>query len=96
GVGAPTFRFELEDGKVAAVEVLSGAPCGLTDFVAEKILGLPAEDSLPEKAGELHHAYPCLSSMVLDPATGDTIMHKALYLVRDGVKEALEKAQAEK
>ena len=37
GVGVPTFRFELEEGKVAAVEVLSGAACGSTDFVAEKL-----------------------------------------------------------
>ena len=95
GVGVPTFRFQLQDGKVAAVEVLGGAPCGVTDFVAEKLVGLPADDSLPEKAGQLHHAYPCLSSMVLDPATGDTIMHAALYLLRDRVKQALEDARKE-
>ncbi len=92
-VGVPTFKLELEEGRVAGVEVISGAPCGLTDFVAEKMLGLPADDELPEKAGQFHHSYPCLSSMTLDPATGDTIMHKSLYLLRDRVKEALEEAR---
>lgn len=92
GVGVPTFRFEISDGKVAAVEVLSGAPCGLTDFVAEQLVGLPADETLPEKAGQLHHSYPCLSSMVMDPAFGDTIMHKSLFLLRDRVREALAEA----
>ncbi|MBN1458045.1 MAG: hypothetical protein JXA57_00820, partial [Armatimonadetes bacterium] len=92
-VGLPRLRLEIEDGKVAAVEVARGAPCGLTDFVAEKLIGLLADDILPQKAGELHHAYPCLSSMVLDPASGDTIMHKSLYMLRDYVRAALEEAQ---
>ena len=92
-VGMPTFRFEIENGKIAAVEVLRGAPCGLTDFVAEQLLGLPADDAVPEKAGQFHHAYPCLSTMIMDPALGDTIMHKSLFLLRDRVREALEEAR---
>jgi hypothetical protein len=91
-VGVPTFRFEISDGKIAAVEVLLGAPCGLTDFVAEQLVGLPADETLPEKAGQLHHSYPCLSSMVMDPALGDTIMHISLFLLRDRVREALREA----
>jgi len=90
GVGVPTFRFEISDGKIAAVEVLRGAPCGLTDFVAEQLVGLPVDETLPEKAGQLHHSYPCFSSMAMDAAFGDTIMHKSLFLLRDRVREALE------
>jgi len=92
-VGMPSFRFEIENGKIAAVEVLRGAPCGLTDFVAEQLLGLPADDAVPEKAGQFHHAYPCLSTMIMDPALGDTIMHKSLFLLRDRVREALQEAR---
>ena len=92
-VGVPTFRLELEGGKVAAVEVMLGAPCGLTDFVAEKLVGMAADDSLPEKAGQLHHSYPCLSTMIMDPALGDTIMHKSLFLLRERVREALGEAR---
>jgi len=91
-VGVPSFKLRLSQGKVAGVEVVRGSPCGLTRFVAGKLVGLPAEDSLPEKAGQLHHGYPCLASMNLDPATGETVMHASLYLLRDAVKEALEEA----
>ena len=92
-VAAPTFQIRIAEGRVAEVEMVRGSPCGLTMFVAEKLLGLPADDTLPEKAGQLHHAHPCLASMNLDPATGETIMHASLYLIRDRVKEALEEAR---
>jgi hypothetical protein len=52
-------------------------------------VGLAADDSLIEKAGTLHHSYPCLASMSLDPETGDTVMHASLYLMRDQVRKAL-------
>lgn len=94
-VGAPTFRLRISEGKVASAEVVKGSPCGLTDFVAKKLVGLAADDSLPEKAGQLHHSYPCLATMNMDPATGDTIMHKSLYLMREGVAKALGKALEE-
>ncbi len=92
-VGKPTFKLTLEGGKVASVEVVRGSPCGLTNFVAEKLVGLPADDSLHEKAGQFHHGYPCLASMNLDSATGETVMHASLYLIWDGVKAALEEAR---
>jgi hypothetical protein len=92
-VGVPTFRFTIEEGKIASAEVLRGSPCGLTRFVAQQLVGLPADDTLPEKAGQLHHSYPCLASMALDPATGETVMHASLYLLRDRVREALDKAR---
>jgi hypothetical protein len=90
-VGVPKFRLEVRDGKVVAVEAVRGSPCGLTAFVAKQLVGLPADDSLAEKAGQFHHGYPCLSSMAMDPATGDTIMHKSLNMVREAVQEALGK-----
>jgi len=92
-VGVPAFEIRIPEGRGAEVEMLRGSPCGLTFFVAEQLVGLPADDSLPEKAGQLHHAYPCLASMNLDPQTGETIMHASLYLIRDRVKEALEEAR---
>ncbi len=91
-VGAPILQLTISQGEVAAVEMVRGSPCGLTLFVAQKLVGLPADEALPEKAGQLHHAYPCLASMALDPETGDTIMHKSLFLLRDAVKAALDQA----
>jgi len=89
-VGVPTFRFRWSEGRIASAEVLRGAPCGLTDFVAQELTGLNPDDRLLEKASQLHHSYPCLASMSLDAATGDTIMHASLYLIRDCVSQALE------
>ena len=91
--GAPKFRLRLSEGTIAEAEVVRGSPCGVTHFVGETLVGLAADDSLPEKAGQLHHTYPCLASMNLDPATGETIMHASLYLIRDRMAEALEEAR---
>lgn len=92
-VGVPKFRLAVRDGKVVAAEAVRGSPCGLTASVAKQLAGLPADESLAEKAGQLHHGYPCLSSMAMDPALGDTIMHKSLDMVREAVREALEEAR---
>jgi hypothetical protein len=92
--GRTEITLTISDGRVAAVEVLRGAPCGLTAFLAQKLIGLPADDSLPERAGILHHTYPCLATMNPDPATGDTVMHASLHLVRTCVAEALARAGA--
>lgn len=89
GVGLPRFRFTVENGLIAAVEVLQAAPCSLTAFLAEKLVGLPADETLPERAGYLHHAYPCLATMTLDPETGDTVMHQSLAIVRKSAEEAV-------
>jgi len=93
GVGSPKLRLRVEGGRVAAADVVRGSPCGLTHFVAGKLVGLPADESLAEQAGQLHHGYPCLASMAMDPALGDTIMHKSLFLLRDAVAEALREAK---
>jgi hypothetical protein len=87
-VGLPAFELTVAEGRVVAVKVTGGAPCGLTAFVAERLVGLPADESLPEKAGQLHHTHPCLATMVLDSATGDTIMHASLQLLRARVRRA--------
>ncbi len=94
GIGLPRFRITVEHGLVASVEVLRAAPCSITTFIAGKLVGLPADDTLPERAGYLHHAYPCLATMNLDPETGDTVMHKSLHLLREQVAEALRRAKA--
>jgi hypothetical protein len=92
--GRPEMEITIEGGVVKAVDVKRGSPCGLTDFVAERLVGLEDDGTVPEKAGVLHHSYPCMASMAMDQETGDTIMHKSLDLLRNSVAEALEKAKA--
>ncbi len=92
-VGRPQIRLTVEDGKVAAAECVQGSPCGLTHWVAERLVGRPADDSLIEAAKVLHHTRPCLASMEMDPRLGETVMHLSLYLMEAAVEEGLRKAQ---
>lgn len=91
-VGPPRLEFTVAGGRVAQVRVARGSPCGLTQFVAENLVGQPADESLVERATQLHHACPCLASMSLDPETGDTVLHASLDLLRRGVAQALRAA----
>jgi hypothetical protein len=57
-----------------------------TRFVAEGLVGISADDA-EEKAGLLHHHFPCLASMGIDSDFGDTLMHISGNLLRDNVSE---------
>ena len=76
------------DSTITSVEVLRGAPCGNTWFVAEEILGLPAREAEFE-ANRKHHNFPCSASMATDKQSGDTILHLASYKIKEAVKRAL-------
>ena len=45
--GAPEFRVEVQEGRIAALEVTRGAPCGATWKAAPKVVGLPVEEAVP-------------------------------------------------
>jgi hypothetical protein len=47
-------------------------------------VGLSA-DEVEEKAGLLHHHYPCLASMGKDVDFGDTLMHVSGNVLKDNV-----------
>jgi len=67
----------------ARVEV--DAVCGCTRYVAERIIGLSVDD-VEEKAGLLHHHFPCLASMVkLYDYNHDTLMHESGHLLVDDI-----------
>ncbi len=40
--GTPLFKVDVIDAKLAAIEVLRGAPCGATWAAAERMIGRPA------------------------------------------------------
>ncbi len=44
--GAPEFCVEVREGKIAAVEVMRGAPCGATWKAAQSVVGLPVEEAV--------------------------------------------------
>ncbi len=91
-VGRPEFKIVVKDGHIVAVELIRGSPCGLTEHVRKGLIGLPLSSDIVKEAGIIHHSYPCLASMATVEETGDTLMHHSVFMLRDAVAAALEKA----
>jgi hypothetical protein len=86
--GQPDLRLVLdpESGLVVSAEVQRDAVCGCARQVAEQLVGIPAAE-VEEKAGLLHHHYPCLASMVkLPDYNHDTLMHESGHLLQDNLR----------
>jgi hypothetical protein len=56
--------------------------CGCANYVAENLIGTEIDASI-EKAGMLHHHFPCLASMNQDPEYLDTLMHVSGNILKD-------------
>ena len=88
GVGRPDFDLIIEDGSVKEVVFRRGSSCGCTEWAVRRLVGARAEDDLRHLASVGLHTYPCLASMAMDPALGDTIMHRAIALMEDAAERA--------
>jgi len=86
--GQPRLKISVDPytRQIASVEVQRDTVCGCARFVAEGLIGVSADEA-EEKAGLLHHHYPCLASMGKDIDFGDTLMHVSGNLMRDNVAE---------
>lgn len=91
GFGRPLLNIETDPVNeiFTHVQVLRDAPCGATWFVAKKLKWSDLKD-YKETISSAHHAYPCTASMEKDAQIGDTILHKAGYIIRKSVEEAME------
>jgi hypothetical protein len=85
--GQPELKITVdpESHTIVAVEVKRDAVCGCARFVAERLVGLSADEA-GEQAGLLHHHFPCLASMGIDPDFGDTLMHISGNVLKDNVE----------
>ena len=92
-VGRPQLELVISEGVVAEAHCVRSAPCGLTEWAAERLVGTEAGEALVEKARTLHHSRPCLASMNMLPEMDDTLMHKSLFLFEDVIRQALAAAQ---
>jgi hypothetical protein len=88
--GRPAFRIEVDPQTrlIAAVQVQRDAVCGCARYVAERLAGVSADEA-EQEAGLLHHHFPCLASMGIDPDYGDTLMHISGNLLRDEVAQGV-------
>jgi hypothetical protein len=84
--GQPELRLAVDPTSrtIVAAEVGRDAVCGCARFVAERLLGVGVDEA-EQEAGMLHHHFPCLASMGIDPDFGDTLMHVSGNLLRDHV-----------
>jgi len=87
--GCPVFHLTVEAGRVAQADVVRDSACGCARHVAENLPGTPVDEAV-EKAGLLHHHFPCLASMAQDPDYYDTLMHVSGHRVREAVQHELE------
>ncbi len=81
------IKVDVQSGRIIDVRVERSAPCGSTHYVAEKLVGVPVNEAIPQAGLHAHH-YPCLASMQMEP-NGETLMHISGYVVNDEVKREL-------
>lgn len=90
--GKPEMEVELDRDKIRRVAVVRGTPCGCSPYVADGLVGVWERDTV-EKAGLLHHQYPCLATMVMDQEFEDTLMHRAGLMTKLAVEKAIKFAK---
>ncbi len=86
--GSPLVKLDVKGDVVKSVEVLRGAPCGSTWYMAERLRG-ERVDHAEYRASILVQIYPCLASRKRERLLGDAPIHVAGRLARDAVKNAL-------
>jgi hypothetical protein len=86
--GAPSIKAEVVNDEVSYVDVLRGAPCGSTHYMAEKLPGTKVGDAKP-RAGTLVQIFPCLASRRVDRFFGDSPIHVAGKLAEKAMEKAL-------
>jgi hypothetical protein len=88
--GQPDLKLEIDEKQriITGVTVRRDAVCGCARFVAQGLVGLDLDEA-EEKAGLLHHHFPCLASMGKDPDFDDTLMHVSGNVLKDNVAAQL-------
>jgi hypothetical protein len=86
--GKPEFRITVDPDTrtITDVKVVRDAVCGCGRYVAERLVGVSADEA-EFKAGMLHHHYPCLAGMVKDIDFNDTLMHVSGHILKEMVAE---------
>lgn len=80
-----SITVDPESRLITSAEVLRDAVCGCARYTAERLVGVSADDA-EEKAGLLHHHYPCLATMGIDSDFGDTLMHISGNYLKNNVR----------
>jgi hypothetical protein len=86
--GKPGFSITVDPLTriITSVDVKRDAVCGCARHVAQKLIGVSADDAEYE-AGLAHHHFPCLASMGIDVDFGDTLLHISGNIMKESVEE---------
>lgn len=89
--GRPEFRIVVDPETRMIVEAAAtrDAVCGCARFVAQGLVGVPANDA-EQQAGLLHHHYPCLAGMGKDLDFDDTLMHVSGNILKERIGEQIQ------
>lgn len=90
--GAPQFDVTVKDGKISAIKVLRGAPCGATWEAARRIKGRRVEEA-PVRMGLDTQFFCTADPSNWDPIWGKSPVHLAADLHRAALAAALVKAR---
>jgi len=84
--GQPNLSITVDPmtRSITSVEIIRDSVCGCARHVARGLVDVSADDA-EEKAGLLHHHYPCLATMGVDTDYSDTLMHVSGNLLKDNV-----------
>ena len=88
--GKPIVKVAVDETAktIADVQVERDATCGCMRFVAQGIIGIKVDDAEYE-AGMLHHHFPCLASMGIDPDYNDTLLHVSGNIFKEAFAEEI-------
>ncbi len=86
--GRPNLRLTCDPTTrvITVAEVERDSVCGCARYVAEHLIGVSVDEAEYE-AGMLHHHFPCLAGMTIDPDYGDTLMHVSGNILREEVAD---------
>jgi hypothetical protein len=84
-----TIRVDPHTRLITSVEVRRDAVCGCASYVAEKLMGVSANDA-EDVAGLAHHHFPCLATMGIDVDFGDTLLHISGNIMKESVAEQVQ------
>jgi len=84
--GKPELELKInqETRLIESIMVKRDAVCGCARYVADHLSGISVDEA-EEKAGLLHHHYPCLASMGKDIDFDDTLMHVSGNIFKDNI-----------
>ena len=88
--GRPELRLTIDPNAhtITAAEVSRDAVCGCARYTAAGLVGISVDEA-EEKAGLLHHHFPCMAAMGIEDDYGDTLMHISGNILKDNVGEQI-------